>query len=517
MKKIFSTLVAGLMISAQMFAVTPQEVCGQYKGDLYISWDEFPGRSIYLVPGAAENTLTFVLPNFTILGVELGDIVLPNIQVAADGKLSIEPTTLYLDTIELRANISMLQNYEYDGEKYNSVVTAQRAEVTLEIAEPETLPEPIIVTFAGDVVGSNNYQFPNGGFEGAWENNEPKGWHSFGSATGEMVDFVKNNTDQMVQSNEVRPGSEDAHSVLLSSKLVLGVPANGNLTNGRINAGSTTADSPEHNFNFSDPTEEGFNTPFNGRPDSIVFWAKYLPADRNAANEKNKARVNTVITTDARYQDPETATFAEAKIGAATLNYSATADFGWQRLAVPFTYVPDVEDEPAYVLATFSTNMTPAGGTTYSTGKGDSKRTVVDSLFLDDVEFIYNKELTEFTRDKAPVTFDGRIATVDATYCDDCAKSAAFAKGQSAQTFIAYDAIHKCVLVYVVADDYAQLKRYNMYIVKFTDSNLDGLNPTFAAVENNVVEVVCEKMIRDGRLVIRRGNNVYDVTGSLLK
>ena len=515
MKKIFSTLVAGLMISAQMFAVTPKEVCGQYKGDLYIAWEDPLDRAIYLVPGVTDNTLTFVLPNFSFLGLDLGNIVLPNIQIAENGQLNIEPTTLYMPApLNQRVGIELLQNYDYEGEKYSSIVTADRATVTLAI--DAGYDDPIIVYFNGDVV-ANNYQFPNGGFEGAWANNEPKGWHSFGSATGEMVDFVKNNTDQMVQSNEVRPGSEDAHSVLLSSKLVLGVPANGNLTNGRINAGSSTADSPENNFNFSDPTEQGFNTPFNGRPDSIVFWAKYLPADRNAANEKNKARVNTVITTNARYQDPESATFAEAKIGAATLDYSATADFGWQRLAVPFTYVPDVEAEPAYVLTTFSTNNKPAGGTTYSTGKGESKVTVVDSLFLDDVEFIYNKELTSLTRDDAPLTFVDRIATVDAAYCDDCAKLVGVADGQSTQIFIAYDAIHKCVLVYVVADDYAQLKRYNMYIVKFTDSNLDGLNPTFAAVENNVVEVVCEKMIRDGRLVIRRGNNVYDVTGSLLK
>ena len=92
--------------------------------------------------------------------------------------------------------------------------------------------------------------------------------------------------------------------------MLLGVKANGNCTNGQINAGSKTATEAEKNYNFSDPANEGFNTPFQGRPDSMVFWAKYIPGDRDAANEANQARMSTVITTDAHYQDPETADYS---------------------------------------------------------------------------------------------------------------------------------------------------------------------------------------------------------------
>ena len=58
MKKIFTTIVAGLMISAQVLAVSVKDVCGQFDGDLWIDWDEYPNRSVYLLPGAVENTLT---------------------------------------------------------------------------------------------------------------------------------------------------------------------------------------------------------------------------------------------------------------------------------------------------------------------------------------------------------------------------------------------------------------------------------------------------------------------------
>ena len=37
MKKVIFTLLAGLMVSAQMFAVTAKEVCGEYDGNLNIA------------------------------------------------------------------------------------------------------------------------------------------------------------------------------------------------------------------------------------------------------------------------------------------------------------------------------------------------------------------------------------------------------------------------------------------------------------------------------------------------
>lgn len=511
MKKIFTVLVAGLMISAQAFAVTTKDVCGQFNGELWIDWDSYGSKSVYLLPGTKENTLTFVLPDFSFLGGELGNIVLPNISMDADGKLSLEETSLYLDSINLRASIKMLNNYENKGETYNSIISATQAQITLEIAEPMTLPDPIIVIFEGQALRSNNYALPNGGFEGQWVNNEPAAWHSFASATGDYVNFVKGNTQQFVASNDVRPGSEGTQSVLLSSNILLRVKANGNCTNGQINAGSTTADDAANNYNFSDPKNAGFNTPFQGRPDSIVFWAKYLPADKNPNKEVNKARMSTIITTNARYQDPEhpDSVYTDIKVASAVINYAATADLGWQRISVPFTYT-GIEGEPAYILTTFTTNQVPGGGS--------SEKGKLDSVYIDDVELIYNKTLNSFSINENALQFNKRVATVNENYCDSCADYVAAAEGKTAQTFIGFDAIHKCIHVYVIADDFAQSGDYRLYRVEFSNSQTDDLDPLNQGVENLLHNTISsEKVLLNGQLFIRRGEVWFNAAGIRVK
>lgn len=505
MKKLLTTIIAGLMVSAQVFAVTPKDVCGQFSGDLWIDWDQYPNRSIYLLPGTTDNTLTFVLPDFTFGNGKLGNIVLPNISMDANGKLTLEETTIWLDSIRLRASIKMLNNYEDEGAIYNSIVSNTAAQVTLEIAEPQTLPMPIIVVFNGNAVRNNNYALNNGGFEGAWTNNEPQGWHSFGSADGLLASFVSANTYQFIQSNEVRPGSKGSNSALLSSNIIFGVKANGNCTNGRINAGSMTADDPANNYNYSDPESTDFNTPFNGRPDSIVFWTKYLPADRDAANAVNKARLNAVITTNARYQDPEATDYSTVKIGNAEINYSATSDMSWQRLAVPFEYVAANKDEkPAYILTTFTTNMIPGGGSSHDK--------VLDSVYIDDVELVYNNQLKAFTMDGVALTFANNEATVSSNYCDDCVKFGATSNGAAAKAFIAFDATLKCIHVYVIADDFAQTGEYNIYRVNFADT---GEQSGVEEVLSNGASF--QKVIIDGQLYIRNGENWYTVMGNSVR
>lgn len=517
MKKLFTTFFAGLLISAQVMAVTVKDVCGQFDGDLNIGGDMYPNRSIYLLPGVVDNTVTFVLPDFTFGSGKLGNIVLPNIPMDATGQLTLENATLYLDSIRERATITVVNGLEDEGYVYNSVITADDAMVLLSIGAP-SLPEPIYVLFYGLAARSNNYALPNGGFEGEWTNNEPAGWHSFGTATGDLKDFVIGNTDQFVQSDVVRPGSNGAHSALLSSKMVLGIPANGNCTNGQINAGSTTADSPALNYNFSDPANEGFNTPFHGRPDSLVFWAKYQPADLDPANEVNKARVSVAITTNARYQDPESVDYSAVKIADATLNYSATADLGWQRLAVPFEYVAaNADKQPAYILATFTTNMTPGGGSSYSTGT-ITKKHVLDSIYIDDIELVYNHQLSSFKRDGATLSFEKNIASVEAAYCDSCVSNAADAEGQSAQAFIAFDATHKCVFVYVIADDYAQSGAYNLYRVEFSDSDTKDIDPQGEGIFTpNSDAKRFEKVLINGQLILRSNDAWYNASGVRVK
>ena len=517
MKKILTVIAAGLMMTAQVLAVTTKDVCGQFHGLLNIGGQVYPDKKVYLLPGTVENTLTFVLPDFTFGAKgKLGNIVLPNIPMSAEGQLTLENATLYLDSINERATITILNGLEDEGTVYNSIVSHTDAQVLLSIAAP-SLPEPILVLFAGNAVRSNNYALPNGGFEGAWTSNEPQGWHSFGTATGLMADFVTSNTYQFIPSTEVRPGSEGTQSAMLSSDMLFGVKANGNCTNGQINAGSMTADSPADNYNFSDPANNGFNTAFQGRPDSIVFWAKYQPADLDPTNEVNKARMSTIITTNARYQDPEANDYSAVKIGEAVVNYAATSSMGWQRIAVPFQYT-GINGEPAYILTTFTTNQVPGGGSSHTTGGSLSKKNVLDTVYLDDIELIYNKALTSFAMDADELQFNNHIATRQGNYCDDCAKFSAESQGQTAQTFIAFDDKHKCIHVYVIADDFAQSGEYTLYRVTFIDSQTDDLEPIAEGLEDLFIRTDdAKKVLMDGQLFIRHGNNWYNAAGIRVK
>ena len=270
-------------------------------------------------------------------------------------------------------------------------------------------------------------------------------------------------------------------------------------------------------YNFSDP-DSAFNTPFHGRPDSIVFWAKYIPGDRNASNAANQARLNAVITTDARYQDPEDdpAKYNDVRLAAGFVNYSATSDLGWQRIAVPFIYDPaNLDKEPAYILTTFTTNMVPGGGS----GTKDQP----DKVYLDDAELIYNNHLLSLTRGDEAITFDGVSYKINETYCDSCGIFEGVEDGVSAQSFFAYDALHKCVFVYVIADDYAQSGKYTVYRIDYTDTNADGtsLDPKVPE-EQGIEEIIThearfEKVLINGQLFIRSNDAWYNASGVRVK
>lgn len=104
-------------------------------------------------------------------------------------------------------------------------------------------------------------QFDNRGFE-VWTTRdrsavEPEGWHSGGTATGTFAGFLSN---QIAESSQTRPGSQGTKSVKIFPKSVIGVTANGNMTNGRMNAGNMSA-TGSGNYNYTQRAESDFNTP----------------------------------------------------------------------------------------------------------------------------------------------------------------------------------------------------------------------------------------------------------------
>lgn len=320
------------------------------------------------------------------------------------------------------------------------------------------IPSSSIVLSAQAITA--NYAITNGGFEGSWSGNEPQGWHSFKTATGDYASFVTGNTGQFQQSTDTRPGSTGSYSAQLQSKTLMGIIANGNCTNGRINAGSMSASDASGNYAFSDPSQPNYTTAFVGCPDSLVFWAKYIPGGGNVTDASNKARAHATLLTNARYQDPETKDYSAIKIAEATSNYSATSSKGWQRIAVPFVYTSVNPSQMAYMLLTFSTNATPGGG--------NASKKSPDNVYIDDAEMIYNHSLTQLKVDGEVISFTNGQATTNKIYSNNYAVSAT-TNGKAAKTFIGYDATNYRMYIYVVADNYSQANTYSLYTLQMAE------------------------------------------------
>ena len=443
MKKILSVILVS-MFAVGVMAVSVADVAGVYSGTLTIGSANNAGVEVYVLPGVAHNSVTIVVPNGTS-GATLGEMVLTDVEMSTSGNLSMSDRSVYLAKRAERAVVSVTA----------SSLSKQSVQFTLSVSTPTV--SSLTVRFNGNRVTDRNYAITNGGFEGAWSNGEVNGWHSFGTATGRYASYV---SGQFEQSNDVRAGVT-GHSAKIYSKNVLSKIANGNCTNGQINAGSTSAGDASKNYNFSDPSNSGYNTPFAGNPDSLVFWAKYIPGGGSVTDESNKARAHAVITTNARYQDPETGSSASVRIADATINYKATSSKGWQRLAVPFVYTQLDRNSVAYMLITFSTNETPGGG--------NSTKSSPDQVYLDDVEMVYNHALQSLKMNGKNISFVGGKATTDAVFSDSEYTFSATTNGIGAKTVIGYDAETSCVYIYVLANNYVQGGGYSVYTLQMAE------------------------------------------------
>ena len=223
-------------------------------------------------------------------------------------------------------------------------------------------------------------QLINRGFE-EWTNrdSEPVHWHSNGTASGFFSYMLPD--DQIEQSGHARPGSSGSKSVRLIPKTVWGVTANGNLTNGKMNAGSTSA-SGSDNYNQTKRGESAFNMPLSMLPDSLTIWVCF-----RSNSTSTKAQVKAVVHGNADYkimangsEDP-----ANMHVATAALSFNRTSTSGgsytWRRLSIPFNNNGPCTDV-RYVLMTTTTNETPGSGSTD------------DDLFIDDALLVYNPTLT---------------------------------------------------------------------------------------------------------------------------
>lgn len=231
----------------------------------------------------------------------------------------------------------------------------------------------VVMSLALTLFANAQTQIGNPGFED-WENvsggSEPVNWNSFLTAGGPLTSFAAN---QLENSTDVRPGSTGSTSVKLRSRSTLGIIANGNITLGKINMGSTSP-SNSANYNASVISDPNFSEVMTDRPDSLVFWVKYVPGSANPSSGTNFARVKATIHDNYNYRDPEDAAASDHVVGTAVLNFPPTG--GWVRKSIPFDYSGPATT-PSYILITFTTNHEP--------GKGSAN----DFVWIDDVELIY--------------------------------------------------------------------------------------------------------------------------------
>lgn len=259
---------------------------------------------------------------------------------------------------------------------------------------------------------SQVYQLENSGFED-WDGgnaDEPTGWNSYPSANCTISGIINiggvacstAKSKRHEKSTDVRPDATGDYSCKIYSTSALGFIANGALTSGQMQLAEADMSSTA-NGNRTISTNEEFNHRLNAKPDSIVFWAKVV----NASNT-DEACCHLYIHDDYDLQDPLTGNSSgyENHIVGAVPAYNFTNNGStWQRHSTPILYDDYENDDPQFVLITFSTNAIPGGGSAN------------DALYIDDIEFIYNPIRHQFTESACGhYTWDGTEYTESGDY-----------------------------------------------------------------------------------------------------
>lgn len=389
MKKIFTLFVSALMATAS-FAT-------DYTDNLKISINGMQmsdAKSTIQLTANTDGTYKFALNNFNFSGMPIGNIVLDNVAPTKRGDVtalkSTQDVTLILGTVP----VSLMA--EVSDSKMYAIIDVY----------VEAMKQTVHVVF-----GSNDglgYQLKNGGFEdwhavsrkigifGSVKGDEPNNWHDMLScsyASG-FIGYMASANPFVFKSDVVRPGSTGKQAALLRSVDFGFTTANGTLTTGRLNAGSTTpADESNHAYLDMSMTDKDSNgDPFyqtiGGTPDSVVVWMAFKQGTPNA--DYPYATISAALTDGTYYQDPSSTAYTNVRALAKDTTIATTYTTGapvWKRVAVPFKMV-DGNVEGKALLLTMATNATPGKGST-------------DSLYVDDLSLIYN------TPDVSDITYKG--------------------------------------------------------------------------------------------------------------
>lgn len=316
-------------------------------------------------------------------------------------------------------------------------------------------------------VDAQQYQPLNAGFEnwdGSTVDAEPTSWNSFASGDGSMASLAS--SPHHYHRSGHRTGGTGSSYLVLYTKSIMGIKANGNMTTGRIHMGAASATS-ESNYNYTARSASGFNQPFTATPDSLYVWVSYYASDASS-----KASVSAFIHGNSDFRDPNDINTASLYAGKAVLQFARTTNSAtspvWSLKKVPFSYSGTAT--PAYLLMSLTTNMNPGGG---SAG---------DSLMIDDIQFVYSAWLNSITMNGSTLPDFERGHLEYTVYVDDEAEAATLqfaAVPQASDATVTVDTLDgstvntpNVVVVYrfnVTAED-GTAKVYNVLVKKRSGS-----------------------------------------------
>ncbi|MBQ8222113.1 MAG: hypothetical protein IJZ87_02010 [Bacteroidales bacterium] len=230
-------------------------------------------------------------------------------------------------------------------------------------------------------------QIPNSDFE-LWnnigtKNEEPHAWHSFKSSTGPFSYLLM---QQIERHTATRPGSNGNYSVHIFSRSIVGITANGNVTNGRLNAGSMFPAGAKNN-NYTQRDSE-FCTEINRVPDSLTVWVCL-----RTKKEESYGRIMSYVHADADFVcltggwEPYEMLCAQVEFEFPR-TASTEEEMNWIRLGLPFKDYSHLCKEARYILTSFTTNR--------RAGEGNAG----DEMFIDDLHLIYNPTLEVVIRNE---------------------------------------------------------------------------------------------------------------------
>lgn len=226
------------------------------------------------------------------------------------------------------------------------------------------------------------YQIPNSDFENWSEDGSSlaETWNSFESASGLFATFAS------MSPLPTKIDGYEGNGVRIVSKDLWVAYANGNLTTGHINMGSTNP-ADASNFNFTDRTDVNGNLPFAGTPDAFEVYARFHAGEAKKEGTTLQGRVQLILHGDVAYHDPELEDMAGEKVASAAVLVQPSEV--WTKYTGEFVYTGNKFDTQ-YMLASATTNPVP----------GASKD---DQLDLDNLKLIYYHTLKSITVDGEPI------------------------------------------------------------------------------------------------------------------